>query len=92
MTKHVPVTDHAVLRYLERVKGFDIEAVRREIAALCREAGGARSMTRDGVRYEFGNAGQVITMHRLTGGRLPSRTRKAVLARGGGANQIGTEN
>lgn len=25
------VSDHAVLRYLERVKGFDIEAVRREI-------------------------------------------------------------
>lgn len=26
------VSDHAVLRYLERVKGIDVEAVRREIA------------------------------------------------------------
>jgi hypothetical protein len=26
-----PVSDHAVLRYLERVLGLDVEAVRREI-------------------------------------------------------------
>ena len=26
-----PVTDHAVIRYLERVEGVDIEAIRREI-------------------------------------------------------------
>lgn len=28
------VSDHAVLRYLERVQGMDIEAVRREIGRL----------------------------------------------------------
>lgn len=28
------VTDHAVLRWLERVKGVDIEAVRREIGRV----------------------------------------------------------
>lgn len=34
MKHHVyHVTDHAVLRYLERVKGVDVEATRREIAA-----------------------------------------------------------
>lgn len=27
----IKVTDHALVRYLERVKGFDIEAVRNEI-------------------------------------------------------------
>lgn len=27
------VSDHAVLRYLERVKGIDIEAVRRELTS-----------------------------------------------------------
>ncbi|MBT9293324.1 hypothetical protein [Prosthecodimorpha staleyi] len=32
------VTDHAVLRYLERVHGHDIEAVRVEIAGLVGEA------------------------------------------------------
>ena len=26
-----PVSDHAVLRYLERVHGVDVEAVRREV-------------------------------------------------------------
>lgn len=30
----VKVSDHAVLRYIERVKGVDLEALRREIAAL----------------------------------------------------------
>lgn len=35
------VTDHAVLRYLERVKGIDIEAVRAELtcAAIDTAAG-----------------------------------------------------
>lgn len=28
------VTDHAVIRYLERVRGFDVEAVRREIGHI----------------------------------------------------------
>ncbi|WP_333822840.1 hypothetical protein [Pinisolibacter sp.] len=27
----IPVTDHAVLRWLERVEGFDVEALRAEI-------------------------------------------------------------
>jgi hypothetical protein len=27
-----PITDHALLRYLERAKGLDVEAIRREIA------------------------------------------------------------
>jgi hypothetical protein len=34
MKPHVrSVSDHAVLRYLERIEGIDIEAARREIAA-----------------------------------------------------------
>lgn len=28
----VPVTDHCVIRYMERVMGLDIECVRRKIA------------------------------------------------------------
>lgn len=32
VTKPVRVTDHAVLRYLERVGGFDIEGLREDIA------------------------------------------------------------
>ena len=28
----IQVSDHAVVRYLERVKGFDVEGIRRQIA------------------------------------------------------------
>lgn len=53
----VPVTDHAVLRYLERVAGVDVQALRATIAdhcarhqgAPCVKAGGARFLLRDGV-------------------------------------------
>ena len=34
-TRRIRITDHAVLRYLERVRGLDVEAVRAEIAASC---------------------------------------------------------
>ncbi|MDP2086308.1 MAG: hypothetical protein Q8K20_14010 [Gemmobacter sp.] len=34
--KRPPVTDHAVIRYLERARGVDIDAIRAEIADLCR--------------------------------------------------------
>jgi hypothetical protein len=72
------VTDHAVLRYLERVKGFDIEAVRSEIATICALAGGAKSLLRDGVRYELGTDGKVITVAPTT--RFPNATRRAQVA------------
>ncbi|QGA56332.1 hypothetical protein BR10RB9215_C11531 [Brucella sp. 10RB9215] len=34
MTNSVRVTDHAVLRYLEREHGLDVDVVRRHIAGL----------------------------------------------------------
>lgn len=34
MTNSVRVTDHAVLRYLERKHGLDVDAVRNHIAGL----------------------------------------------------------
>ena len=52
------VTDHAVLRYLERVKNVDVDGARREIAQAMRSAmahnvscvrwRGARFIVRDG--------------------------------------------
>lgn len=58
------VTDHAVLRYLERVKGFDIAAVRKEmltpeVTSAIRV--GAVSLKRDGVEYVLQD-GMVITV------------------------------
>lgn len=47
------VTDHAVLRYLERVKGLDIEAARLELGHLVDHAieVGAGAAVIDGIRY-----------------------------------------
>ncbi len=64
--KRVPikVTDHAVLRYLQRVKGVDVEALKAEIAQLVHlasEHAGACSVNVDGKRYLLKN-GVVITV------------------------------
>lgn len=51
-----PVTDHAVLRYLERVEGIDIEAVRRRIGKTVDLAGdhpAASAILSNGVRYHL---------------------------------------
>lgn len=81
------VTDHAVLRYLERARGFDMEAVRTHIATLCGPAlkAGANTLQAEGVRFEFqGNT--VVTV--APGSSQISRTRRNLMAdkiaRGGG--------
>ena len=58
-----PVTNHALLRYLERVCGIDVEAIRGRIHAECSEAlrHGARRITRHGVRYCIRN-GRIVTV------------------------------
>ena len=47
------VTDHAVLRYLERVKGVDIDAVRHELGHVVDRAIelGAGAAIIDGIKY-----------------------------------------
>lgn len=49
--KHISVTDHAVLRYLERVKGVDIEAVRDHIAGLCKGVQIARAVRAENMEF-----------------------------------------
>lgn len=58
-----PVTDHAVIRYLERVEGMDIEAVRRRIGRKVDRAVelGATGAVVDGVVYRM-REGVVITV------------------------------
>ena len=60
-----PVTDHAVIRYLERVYGVDVQGLRERIAAstLVARAAGAASVQVKGVRYVIGRDGRVITVH-----------------------------
>lgn len=59
MVKREPVrvSDHAVLRYLERAMGFDIDLVRRHIAGICDgPAGvGAVCVRSEGLRFEISN-------------------------------------
>jgi hypothetical protein len=49
----ITVTDHAVLRWLERVHGFEVEHLREHIASLTRDAInlGATSIQIDGFLY-----------------------------------------
>ena len=50
------VTDHAIVRYLERVMGLDVEALRREIgrkAQLALEHPGATGVVVEGFAYRL---------------------------------------
>lgn len=75
MTKSVtpPVSDHAVLRYCERVLGMDMEGVRQHIWETCSASVlmGATCLRADGVRYEFAG-GRITTV--IPDNTLPSQT------------------
>ncbi|KIC38145.1 hypothetical protein RA27_20460 [Ruegeria sp. ANG-R] len=61
--KNLPVTDHAVLSWLERVAMVDIEAVRRQIHSETWEAlnSGAKRAVVNGTDYRM-NGGVVTTV------------------------------
>lgn len=67
-TRHT-VTDHAVLRYLERVEGVDVEAVRRDIAVLVDEAVGKvdlpppDAVLSGGFRFVIAPGQKVVTVY-----------------------------
>jgi hypothetical protein len=69
------VTDHAVLRFLERVQGINIEAARQLIAKRCATAiaVGTTSLRADGVRYEF--SGTTVVTVVPDHGSQPCRTK-----------------
>ena len=49
------VTDHAILRYIERVLDFDLDQIRHRIRNICEEpaAAGAVAITYEGFTYMF---------------------------------------
>lgn len=53
MTVPIHVTDHAILRYLERAYGLDVELVRRHIAGRCATGAalGAVGVTVENVKF-----------------------------------------
>lgn len=61
------VTDHALLRYMERVMGIDVERVRKEIMTEERKAvikSGCNSFTSNGFRYVLKNRA-IITILKI---------------------------
>ena len=68
------VTDHAVLRYLERVYGVDIAGLRRRLEKITAEgrAQNASAVMSDGVRYAISKSGRIITVHGV-GGTMAKR-------------------
>jgi hypothetical protein len=62
--RRIGITDHAVLRYLERVRGLDVDAVRAEMAdrvAFASEHPGCTAVVSSGWRYRIRN-GVVVTV------------------------------
>lgn len=59
----VKVTDHAVVRYMERALGVNVEGLRRRIGRRADKAfkAGASSVTIDGLRYTVRN-GALVTV------------------------------
>ena len=73
----VKITDHALVRYLERVKGFDLEPHRVEIVRICaaiEHVTGACTISSNGFKYEC-NGGAVVTV-RPRGSGMPVLTRQ----------------
>ena len=68
------VSDHAVVRWLEKVKGFDMDGLRREIAAVaiqakqsgagsvCRAKGDAVAYTKDDVTFVVAHRNNIVTV------------------------------
>lgn len=56
-TEPVHVTEHSILRYLERAKGVDIDGIRRHIRSVCEgpAALSAACVRAEGLRFEIVN-------------------------------------
>lgn len=82
MNNRPRVTDHALLRYLQRVKGLDVEAIRRHIEDICSGNGGASSIKAEGVRFALTQGGQVVVSATPVG-EYPNALRRERCANGG---------
>lgn len=73
-----PVTDHAVIRYLERVIGVDIESIRRKIGRRVDLAAqnGASGAVVDGFVYKLSETGTVVTVMAHSQPEKKTKTRR----------------
>ncbi len=76
MNRTVRITDHAILRYLERAHGLDVDAVRRHMVGLAATAGelGAIAVTVENVKLRLEAGVCVTVMKRTWPARCPERT------------------
>lgn len=72
-----PVTDHALIRWIERVKDINLDPWRMEIASLCAEAlaVGATSLVTDEATFVF-DEGKIVTILEPGQRAGPTRTLK----------------
>ena len=84
----IRVTDHAVLRYMERAMGLNVEIVREHILSVCADAAafGAVCVRAEGLRFEI-IENRIVTV--APDGVQPSRisqarTRKRIREERGG--------
>lgn len=78
--KPLYVTDHAVLRYLERHHGLNMELIRSHIQDICSApaAFGATAVRAEGVKFEIAN-NRVVTV--VPDGAEPSKITRDRAAR-----------
>ncbi len=83
MSKKLPikVTDHCIVRYLERVLCIDVDQIRDRITADCREAidAGASSIKVNGVQYHLENRTVVTVTPPYVGVGKAGAARKALI-------------
>ena len=60
----IGISDHAVLRYMERYKGIDVRAIRLELSEIAK----AHKATKNDCHYESGNVHLVIPNRTDAGG------------------------
>jgi hypothetical protein len=71
----VQVSDHAIVRYLKRVEGLDLDIIRAEILAIPAAACGAKVLRQGGNAYIIqGNT--IVTVLPDDKRRLPRRRRR----------------
>lgn len=73
----VRISDHGIVRYLERVEGLDLDIIRAEILAIAgpAAAAGAKILRKVGNTYIIEN-GAIVTVLPDDRQRLPRRPRK----------------
>lgn len=78
--KSVVISDHALLRYIERVHGVDIDRLRKIVSDLISDAAtaGATSYSVDGFTYSISQRGSIAALKTV----LPESSPSAA-ARGG---------